>query len=71
MYGTPPMISVFNVILFSCRVPDTWVAEDEISHHTEKTIPVSQLPPEALQPPVMDALGLSGILSRPGKRKRK
>lgn len=52
-------------------MPDTWVTEEEFCHNSEKTIPVSQLPPEALQPPVMDALGLSGIVSRPGKRKRK
>lgn len=52
-------------------MPDIWVSEDEMSCHTEKTIPVSHLPSEALQPPVMDALGLSGIFSKPGKRKRK
>ncbi|XP_035223459.1 uncharacterized protein LOC118196155 [Stegodyphus dumicola] len=52
-------------------VPDSWVAEGDIISNLEKTIPVSKLPREALQLPFLDALQTAGILSRPGKRKRK
>ncbi|XP_054717122.1 uncharacterized protein LOC129226537 [Uloborus diversus] len=52
-------------------VPDSWVAESDMCSNFEKTIPVSKLPPEALQLCSLEALKTSGILPRPGKRKRK
>ncbi|XP_015907764.1 uncharacterized protein [Parasteatoda tepidariorum] len=52
-------------------LPDSWVSEAEIPSNTEKVIPFSRLPPELLQLSSLEALNKSGILPKPGKRKRK
>ncbi|GFS95531.1 zinc finger protein AEBP2 [Nephila pilipes] len=52
-------------------LPDTWVSEVDILSNLQKTIPLSKLPRQALQLPSMVALSKTGIVARPGKRKRK
>ncbi|GFY48838.1 hypothetical protein TNIN_180101 [Trichonephila inaurata madagascariensis] len=52
-------------------LPDSWVSEADILSNLQKTIPLSKLPRQALQLPSMVALSKTGIVARPGKRKRK
>ncbi|KAF8770876.1 Zinc finger protein AEBP2 like protein [Argiope bruennichi] len=52
-------------------IPDSWIPESEILSNLQKTIPLSKLPRQALQLPSMVALSKTGIVARPGKRKRK
>ncbi|GIX82847.1 zinc finger protein AEBP2 [Caerostris extrusa] len=52
-------------------IPDSWIAEADILSNLQKTIPLSKLPPHALQLPSMVTLDKTGIVTRLGKRKRK